>query len=589
MSVETHSTSPALSAAGGVSPSARVDPITLEVVRSALVAYADEMSTVLSRTAYNMMIYEVHDYCVGLIDTEGQIVAQNTGGLPIFLADLGVAIVDGMQTFGADGFAPGDVVLMNYPYICGQHLNNVVVYTPFFFEGELVAFPAVRAHWVDIGSSSIGFGPGGTTEIYQEGLQFRSVKLYEGGKLNDSIQRIIFDNVRLPESALGDLRAQIAACRVGERRLQEVFSRYGKETVRACVREIWDQSEQLTRQAVARIPDGVYEAESFLDGHMLNPPRSIPIKVRVEIQGEELTVDYTDFTEQLECSLNSGESGGVAAARVAFKAITLPHLPVNEGAFRPLKVILPPGKMLSAQPPAAVGNWSLALPTVVDTILRALADALPKLIPAGHKADMGGYTFHGLDRERGRRFIGMSIFGGGWGGRPHEDGVSAAVSICQGDVRNVPLELQEAYYPILVERMELRPDSGGAGQHRGGLGLELRVRALQDMFANRSMERVDCPPWGLRGGADGAPPLNIIDRTNGTREEIGKGLNRYPLGAGDTMTMLTAGGGGWGDPAERAPARVREDLQRGYITPEAAQRDYGITADPREDDTRRAP
>jgi N-methylhydantoinase B len=554
-----------------------VDPVTLEVVRSALVAYSDEMSTVLSRTAYNMMIYEVHDYCVGLIDTEGQIIAQNTGGLPIFLADLGVAIVDGIQTFGADGFAPGDVILMNYPYICGQHLNNVVVYSPFFFEGELLAFPAVRAHWVDIGSSSIGFGPGGTTEIYQEGLQFRSVKLYEGGKLNDSIQRIIYDNVRLPESALGDLRAQIAACRVGERRLHEVFSRYGKETVRACVREIWDQSEQLTRQAVAQIPDGVYEAESFLDGHMLNPPRPIPIKVRVEVQGDELTVDYSDYTEQLDCSLNSGESGGVAAARVAFKAVTLPHLPVNEGAFRPLKVILPPGKMLSAQPPAAVGNWSLALPTVVDTILRALADALPDLIPAGHKGDMGGYTFHGMDRERGRRFIGMSIFGGGWGGRPHEDGVNAAVSICQGDVLNVPLELQEAYYPILVERLELRPDSGGAGQYRGGLGLEMRVRALQDMFANRSMERVECPPWGLRGGKDGLPPLNVIERANGERDEIAKGLNRYPLAEGDVMIMLTAGGGGWGDPAKRDPAAVREDVQRGYITPEAARADYGLT------------
>ena len=167
--------------------------------------------------------------------------------------------------------------------------------------------------------------------------------------------------------------------------------------------------------------------------------------------------------------------------------------------------------------------------------------------------------------------------------------MSAAVSICQGDVRNVPLELQEAYYPILVERMELRTDSGGAGKHRGGLGLELRVRALQEMFANRSMERVECPPWGLRGGKDGAPPLNVIEHASGEREQIGKGLNRYPLATGDVMTMLTAGGGGWGDPAEREPARVREDVQRGYVTPDAAERDYGITADTRGDTPRRTP
>ncbi|HZU04580.1 MAG TPA: hydantoinase B/oxoprolinase family protein [Chloroflexota bacterium] len=563
---------------GPCGPARRVDPVTLEVVRNALVAYADEMSTVLSRTAYNMMIYEVHDYCVGLIDTAGQIIAQNTGGLPIFLADLGVAIVDGVRTFGLDGFAPGDVVLMNYPYICGQHLNNVVVYTPFFFEGELLAFPAVRAHWVDIGSATVGFGPGGTTEIYQEGLQLRSVKLYEAGKLNDSIERIIHDNVRLPEAALGDLRAQIAACRVGERRLHELFARYGKETVLACIQEIWDQTEQLTRQAVARIPNGVYTAESFIDGHMLQPPRPIPIKVRVEVADDELTVDYSEISEQLETSLNAGESGGIAAARVAFKAITLPHLPVNEGAFRPLHVVLPPGKLLSAQPPAAVGNWSLSLPTVVDTILLALADALPDLIPAGHKADMGGYTFYGMDRERGRRFICMNILGGGWGGRPHEDGPSAAVSICQGDVRNVPLELQEAYYPLLFERFRLRPDSGGAGKHRGGLGLELRVRALQDLFVNRSLERVTCRPWGLRGGRPGAPPLNIVERTDGTREEIARGISRFPLAAGDVLTILTAGGGGWGDPRERDPQRLAEDLRLGYVTPAGAA-EYGVTPD----------
>lgn len=555
----------------------RVDPVTLEVVRNALVAYADEMATVLSRTAYNMMIYEVHDFCVGLIDTEGQIVAQNTGGLPIFLADLGVAILDGVQTFGADGFAPGDVVLMNYPYICGQHLNNVVVYTPFFFEGELMAFPAVRAHWVDIGGSRVGFGSGGTTEIYQEGLQFRSVKLYEGGKLNGSIERIIYDNVRLPEAALGDLRAQIAACRIGERRLEEVFSRYGKETVLACVREIWDQSELLTRQAVARIPDGVYEAEAVVDGDMLQPPRGVPIKVRVEIRGEELTVDYSEVSEQVEGPLNSGESGGVAAARVAFKAVTLPDLPVNEGSFRPLRVVLPPGKLMSAQQPAPVGNWSLALPTVVDTILKALAPALPELIPAGHKADMGGYTFHGMNQETGRRFICMGILGGGWGGRPHEDGVNAAVSICQGDVRNIPVELQEAYYPLLFERNALRSDSGGAGKFRGGLGLEFRVRALQDMFVNRHVERVRCPPWGLGGGQPGATSLNVIERVTGEREEIAQGINRFPLKRGDVITILTAGGGGWGDATARDEELIATDLKRGYHTPARVASDYGAT------------
>ncbi|MBX5490241.1 MAG: hydantoinase B/oxoprolinase family protein [Chloroflexi bacterium] len=546
-----------------------VDPITLEVVRSALIACADEMATVLSRTAYNMMIYEVHDFCVGLLDPEGQIVAQNTGGLPIFLADLGAAIVDGVQTFGPDRFAPGDVVLMNYPYICGQHLNNVVVYTPFFHDGALVAFPAVRAHWVDIGGARVGFGPGGTTEIYAEGLQLRSVKLYEAGRLNDSIERIIADNVRLPHAALGDLRAQIAACRVGERRLAELYDRYGASTIAACVRQIWDQAETLARQAVRAIPDGEYCAESFLDPDPFHPEAGpIPIRVRVVVEGDSFTVDLSGLPPQLRGSLNAGESGGVAAARVAFKAVTLPELPVNEGAFRPLRVILPPGTMLSAQPPAPVGNWSLSLPTVVDTLLRALAPALPHLIPAGHKADMGGYTFHGFDRARGRPFIAMGITGGGWGGRPHEDGPSATVSICQGDVRNVPVELQEAYYPLLVERLALRPDSGGDGQYRGGLGVELRVRALQDLAVNRSIERAQCAPWGLHGGQPGAPPCNIVERADGRREEYAHTISRLPLAEGDVITILTGGGGGWGAPARRDPSLRARDRLRGYVTAE---------------------
>ncbi|MDE3100947.1 MAG: hydantoinase B/oxoprolinase family protein [Chloroflexota bacterium] len=557
---------------------ADVDPVTLEVIRSALVAHANEMSTVLSRTAYNMMIYEVHDYCVGLIDTDGRIVAQNTGGLPIFLADLGVAIVDGMRTFGSDGFAPGDVVLMNYPYICGQHLNNVVVYAPFFFEGELLAFPAVRAHWVDIGGSRIGFGPQGTTEIYGEGLQFRSVKLYEGGKLNESIQRIIYDNVRLPEAALGDLRAQIAACRVGERRLHEVFSRYGKDVVRRSIERIWDQSETLARAAVARIPEGTYAAESFLDPDPRGGYGPVPIRVRVDVRGGDFTVDYTDMSPQVSGSINSGESGGIAAARVAFKALTLPEDPVNEGSFRPLRVVLPPGKFVSAQPPAAVGNWSLPLPTVVDTILRALADALPDVVPAAHKGDMGGSTFHGADPDRGR-FICMSISGGGWGGRPREDGPSGAVSICQGDVRNVPLELQEAYYPILFERVALRADSGGAGEHRGGLGVELRIRALRQQAVNRHLERTQCPPWGLRGGLPGVPGTNVVERAGGERIELPHSIGNYRLDRGDVVTMFTPGGGGWGDPRRRDREVVRLDVKRGYVTPESAARDYGLSAE----------
>ena len=454
----------------------KADAITVEVVRNAVNAYADEMATALCKSAYNMMIYEVRDFCCGLIDGEGRMISQNQGGLPIFLADLGVAVKDGIERYGLDGFHPGDVVIMNHGGVCGQHLNNVVIYAPCFHDGKVVAFAASRAHWVDIGGMRVGFGSVETTEIYQEGIQFRSLKIYEAGKRNETLWQIIHDNVRFPEAALGDLRAQIACCQLGIRRFGELLSRYGRETGEECIRAVWDATERDARAFVAKIPNGVYEAESFLDNDGRSLDKMLRIKVKVVIDGERMVVDFSDMNDQTTSPLNSGYSGGLAAARVAFKCLTQPRAPVNEGCFRPLEIVLPEGKILNAKPPAALGLAGIALPTVIDTILKALAPVLPEQIPAGHKGDMGGCSISGYKPD-GRRFLLMNIFGGGWGGRPHEDGESASVSICQGDVRNAPIELQEIQYPFLIERCALRPDSGRAGYYRGGLGIEMIYRA----------------------------------------------------------------------------------------------------------------
>src|SRR5258705_9852290 len=371
------------------------------------------MATVLRKTSYNMMIYEVRDYCVGIVDPEGNILSQNFGALPIFLADLGPATVDRVRMHGGDGFRPGDVLIMNHPYVCGQHLNNVVVYTPFFHEGRLVAFLAVRAHWIDIGGTRVGFGFSGTREVYEEGLQFRSLKLYRGEQPNQDIFQIITDNVRFAESCLGDLRAQIAACCVGDRGLGALVQRYGLETFLRCVRTIWHQSEALARERVARITPGNYEAEALFDSDGVNLDRSVPLKVKVEVAGGEMTIDFSEISEQVPGSINSGESGAVAAARVAFKSVVAPYSPVEEGCFPPVKIIIPEGKILSATPPAPVGNWSRTLPTVIDLILRALAPAMPEKIAAGHKGDMGGYAFFGTDPKTGRRFLCQTIMSAG--------------------------------------------------------------------------------------------------------------------------------------------------------------------------------
>jgi N-methylhydantoinase B len=550
------------------------NPITVEVVRNAINAYADEMSEALCRSAYNMMIYEVRDYCCGLIDTQGRMISQNKGGLPIFLADLGIAVKDGIARYGLDGFAPDDVVIMNHGQVCGQHLNNVVVYAPCFVEGGLVAFAATRAHWVDIGGMRTGFGSNETTEIYQEGLQFRSLKIYEAGKRNETLWQMIYDNVRFPESSLGDLRAQIASCRLGARRFAELVSRYGFEVVQECIEAIWDAAEREARAFVAQLPDGVYEAESFLDNDGRNVGVPLRIKVKVTIQGERMIVDYSEMNPQVPGALNCGYSGGLASARIAFKNLTQPTAPVNEGVFRPLELISPEGTMLNAKHPAALGLWSIPMPTVIDTILKALAPALKDRIPAGHFGIMSGYSFIGYREDTGQRFLLMNIVGGGWGGRPNEDGEDCSVSVCQGDVRNAPVELQEMQYPFIIERFGLRTDSGGPGKYRGGLGAEITYRCLQRCSVNINSERTVRPPWGLWNGKEGATAKAVITRRDGRSETILKATN-VPLEAGDRITFYTGGGGGWGDPRERDRAAIEEDLRKGFISPEAARREYG--------------
>jgi N-methylhydantoinase B len=552
------------------------NPITVEVVRNAINATADEMATALCWSAYNMMIYEVRDFCCGLIDREARMISQNKGGLPIFLADLGIAVKDGIERYGLDGFAPGDVVIMNHGQVCGQHLNNIVIYAPCFHDGKVVGFAASRAHWVDIGGMRVGFGSVETTEIYQEGLQFRSLKIYEAGKRNETLWQVIHDNVRFPEAALGDLRAQIASCQLGIRRYGELVARYGPDTVERCIHAIWDQTEREARAVITQVPDGVYEAESFLDNDGRTLDKPLRIKVKVIIDGSRMIVDFSEMNDQVPGPTNSGYSGGLAAARIAYKCLTQPRAPVNEGCFRPLELILPEGKMLNAKSPAALGLWSIPLPTVIDTILKALAPALPERIPAAHKGDMGGCSIGGF-RPDGRRFLLMNIFGGGWGGRPHEDGESASVSICQGDVRSAPVELQEIQYPFLIERFALRTDSGGAGEHRGGLGVELTYRALQKAVTNVNCERTKDPPWGLRGGMPGAVNEAVLVRRDGSEQKLLKATG-VPMEPGDRLTFRTAGGGGFGDPRARDPAAIADDLAKGYVSVEAARRDYGTDA-----------
>lgn len=548
------------------------DAITAEIIRSALVAITDEMKTNLMRTAYNPIIYEALDYTVGLFDRKGDTVSIGLG-LPMFIRGLSDAIKAKIAHYGYAGMEPGDILLTNDAYIMGSHLNHMIFTVPIFHEGEIVAFSSSMAHWLDVGGSQSGV----TRDIFSEGLQLPIVKIFKRGVQDDELTRIIKTNVRLPDLAMGDFRAQIAAIRTGEARYSSLLQRYGRSAVDESIRAIAEHSERTARAAVAAIPNGTYEAESYMDddGVTSDP---VPLKVRVIVNGDRMTIDLSEVSPQVTGYFNSGETAGRSAAEVAFKCLTTAtQFPINVGAFRPLDVILPPGRVVSARKPAAMGMWMTIPMTIVDTIFKALSEAVPDKVAAAHYADLCIGLYYGIHPKTGKPFIGGgNLPGGGWGAKHNSDGMSGVICINDGDTHNYVAESSELRFPFIIERYGLRDGSGGAGEYRGGLGVEMRVRVTAKISYNSFIERTKCAPWGIAGGHAGWPNRIHIERADGTllTKPNGKfaGIQLEP---GDQVVVQSGGGGGYGDPRKRDRTLVERDVRCGYITEEEARTVYG--------------
>ncbi len=555
-----------------------MDAFTTEVIRNAVISITDEMKVNLMRTAYNMIIYEAEDFTVGLFDAEGNTISIGLG-LPMFIRGLSDAVKAKIAHWGKENIEPGDILLTNLPEVMGSHLNHMIFTLPVFNEGELVAFSSSMAHWQDVG----GVLGGVTRDVYSEGLQMPFVKAFKAGRQDAELTAIVRANCRVPERAMGDFRAQVASIRTGERRLSQLLRRYGNDAFRASVEQLYDQSERLARAAVRAIPDGVYEAESFMDDDGVSVGRHIPIRLRVEVAGDEMTIDLSGVSPQVTGYFNSGPTAGRSAAEVAFKCLTTPVLlPINYGSFRPLKIVLPPGRVISASKPAAVRWWMTIPMTVVDTIFRALAAASPERVPAGHHADLcGGGTYAYIDPRTGNLTtgtgFGTGLPGGGWGAKWDDDGMNATVCLNDGDTHNSPVEATEAKSPLVVVQRALRADSGGPGRYRGGLGVVQQVEVLTPAFYQTQIERTLCAPWGLMGGGDALPNRVAVTRRDGTVEQFPTGkVNPTRLEPGDGYITQTGGGGGFWPAFERAPERVLADVRSGYVSVEAAEREYGV-------------
>ena len=550
-----------------------VDPITLEVIRHGLVSITDQIDANITRTAFSPYIYEYKDFAVGLVGVDGELIAQCTGGMPVFVADsVGMAVRDGLATYGAARLHHGDVVVCNHAAIQGQHLNNTVMYTPIYAGPQrtaLIGFFAINVHWIDIG----GITPR-SSDIFMEGLQLRSIKLWSKGEPIQEVYRIIENNTRFPVELLGDIAAQHAGCVLGRDLTQELTDKYGVDTFLAALETILDQSEAAARAQIRGIPDGVYAYETFFDndGETGEP---IPIRVKVIIAGDEMTIDYSDMADQVKGCINSGYyGGGRTTARVAFKYLVANNEPANEGTFRPLKLILPEGKILSAHPTAPMGNYSQPFPTVIDAIIKALENALPERVTGAHFGTFSGVRFRGKTAT-GAPFDCHDSGHGGWGACATHDGAGPFRTMAHGDTRIIPIELQESMYPYRIVEFSLREDSAGAGKFRGGLGFRKCYQILGPCDLQAMFDRVKWPPWGVKGGKEAKSGQITVVKKSGEKEIIYKS-KAYPLEPGDMIIVETGGGGGYGPPAERPRELIERDLRRGYVSVEAAERDYRV-------------
>jgi N-methylhydantoinase B len=554
------------------------DPFTLEIVKDALVSIGHEMFDAMIRTSMSPIIYETTDFAVGVTDAGGNLIAQGNG-VTAFLATLDTAVQSALRRYPApEDLAPGDILITNIPYEGGgTHLSDVVILVPVFHGARLIAWTVNKAHWTEVGGAQAGSVSTEATEIYQEGLQFPFVKLYDAGRINKALVAMIEANVRLPESTIGDMHAGVAAAKVGARRLADMVEKYDVDTVVEAMASLLDYGERMTLEELAKLPAGTYEADDLVesDGLGHGPFR---VKVKITVSAEKLIADFTGTDPQAAGPINCTLTGLVTGVRCVFKSITNPELPANGGCFRPLEIVCPPGTFISAQSPAPVSLYYESLLAAMDVMWKALAAAIPHRLPAGHQRSVNATFVAGLHPDTGDLFVMGEPLVGGWGAAPGRDGDNGQFCCANGETYNIPVELFESRYGLKVEQYAFHDEDGGAGQHRGGKGVVLDYRVTADeAFLTYATSRSASRPWSLAGGQPGSLNGARIYRHDGTIQSYDM-CTRVRVEKGELIRLTTATGGGYGDPAARARADIVKDLKNGFITLKQAAEDYGFSA-----------
>lgn len=541
-----------------------IDPVTLEVIRNKLEGIANEMQSTLLRSSFSTVVKEGRDASASLFTIEGETLAQSVS-IPIHLATLIPIIETFLERYPLPSMKEGDLYLMNDPYLGGTHLPDIAIAMPVFHEGRIVAISATITHHQDVGGMSPGSVPPTATEIYQEGLRIPPMKFRDQWVMNETLVEMMKINCRIPDILFGDIGAQVAACTVGARRVGELAGRYGNNQLLASFAELLDRSEKMTRDALRTIPDGVYPYIDYLDNDGVDLEKPVKIQVAVTIEDGTMHCDFEGTDPQTAGPFNAVPSGSQASAYYAVRALTDASIPTNGGCFRPVTLSLPEGSLVNPVEPAPVNSRTATLKRVCGCIIAAFKDIIPDKIPADSSSALLILSFGGV-RDDGSRYIVGEFDAGGSGGGPFKDGVDV-IETDGSNCMNMPAEPLELEAPLRVNRMALRPDSGGVGKYRGGLGCVREIEILEGVATvTHRGERHNHPPRGSRGGGDGRLAYTTIIRSDGS-EEVVPSKKLLQMKAGDRMLIQTAGGAGYGDPAERDPQAHRLDIKNGKVSP----------------------
>lgn len=559
----------------------KLDPFTLEIVKDSLLAAGDEMFIALARTSMSPIIYEVLDYASGLTDAEGNLLTQGNG-VTGFIGMLSFMVKETLAKYPGDKLKEGDVIIINDPYQGGgSHLSDVGLVMPIFHNNKLIAFAANKAHWTEVGGKDPGSFTNDAVDIFQEGLQFPCIKLFNEGVVNEALVEIISANVRFPDLSLGDMYAQVAALKTGEKRVKELCEKYSSEVIQSAITYHLNHGEKISRAELAKLPKGDFYAEDFIDTDGIgNGP--FPIKVKVTITEEEFICDFRGSSPQVPGPMNCSYTGLASAVRAIFLAITNPDIDVNDGVFRPLKIIVDEKSIMSAERPVPVSNYFETLLGSLDLIWQALAPHIPNRLSAGQFLSVCAVTLSGTHHEDGESFLIVEPSVGGWGASNNMDGASGQFCFSDGETYNVPIEVAETRYGVMIDEYSLRidGDGSGVGQYVGGKGVIRSYRAMTDnQLVTVTFGRNKFLPWGVNGGHQGSPNQFMIKKSDGTVDGPFGVYPRYKLMKDDVVQLMTGAGGGYGDPSLRQPEKVVQDVKNGYFTIEEARKYFGVEID----------